>query len=327
MFLQLELLRLRLELRVVRFELGLLLLEPPLRHLQRAALLFELLVRHPELLLLRLQLFGLPLGFFDKCLQSLAVHRRAQRRRDSVAATLEKIESAGLGRMDECELEDAVSDVVDDGRTDGHVSRRAGGECGFQREIAFRKVLQHRNLFLPRRQSDEAVAPAKCRRQRVAVLDALGCHKPEVGARRRIHRGGRCVDRAAQDVQRALPELADVVLSLQALEQRRLYAPHPFLACQAETRQYQSACEHGHSPDHSGAEASIRIRHPGRNPGLVGEDRDHHEHGNHERHVDRLHRVAVEERHPQWHDVENPDRNAKRREQIAYEDGGRDSGD
>ena len=144
--------------------------------------------------------------------------------------------------MDERELEDAVSDVVDDGWTDGHVSRRAGGECGFQGEIAFRKVLQHRNLFFARRQSDEAVAPAKCCRQRVAVLDALGRHKPEIGTRRRIHRGGRCVDRAAQDVQRALPKLADVVLSLQALEQRRLCAPHPFLRLPGR---YASISVHG----------------------------------------------------------------------------------
>ncbi len=58
--------RLFLELRVDLFELGLLALEPRLRFLEHAALLFELLVADAELLLLRLQLFGLPLRFFEQ---------------------------------------------------------------------------------------------------------------------------------------------------------------------------------------------------------------------------------------------------------------------
>src|SRR4029079_9167333 len=65
-----------LELGVDLLELGLLRLEAALRLAQRAALLLELLVADPQLLLLRLQRLALLLGLLEQLLEARAVAGR-----------------------------------------------------------------------------------------------------------------------------------------------------------------------------------------------------------------------------------------------------------
>src|SRR3984957_7415568 len=86
----LELLPLLLELRLRLLEFGLLDLEARLRLFQRSTLLLELLVRDPELFALRLKLFGLTLGFFQKVLQLRAIVGGANGDADSLRHLFEK---------------------------------------------------------------------------------------------------------------------------------------------------------------------------------------------------------------------------------------------
>ncbi len=70
-------LRLLLELRVGLLQLGLLRLQPLLGIAQCAGLHFQLLVADAQLLLLGLQLFGLPLGFGEQFFEARPVFRGA----------------------------------------------------------------------------------------------------------------------------------------------------------------------------------------------------------------------------------------------------------
>ena len=96
--LALEQLRLLLQLRVGLLELGLLVLEPRLRLLQHVRLLLELLVADAQLLLLRLQLLGLALRFFQQLLEPRPVLRRADGDAERFGDAREQLRSAGSTR-------------------------------------------------------------------------------------------------------------------------------------------------------------------------------------------------------------------------------------
>ena len=103
-----EQLRLFLELRVRLLKFSLLEFEPGLRFLQRAALLFELFVRDPQLLALRLEFLGLALSFFEEVLKLDPIVGGSDGNTNCVRHLLEKRKSVSIERMDEAKLHDGV---------------------------------------------------------------------------------------------------------------------------------------------------------------------------------------------------------------------------
>ena len=136
----LELLRLLLELRIGLLEFGLLKFEARSRLLQRSTLLFELLVRYPELFSLRLKLFGLTLRFFKKVLKLRTIVGGTNGNANSLRHLFEKGERVFIEGVDESELQHGVRRPVYDCRGDNQVPRLAFPERRTDGEIALRDV-------------------------------------------------------------------------------------------------------------------------------------------------------------------------------------------
>ena len=104
----LELLRLRLQLCVRRFEFRLLLLEADLRRLQDFRMLLQFLVGDPQFFLLHAKRLGLTLRFFEQRAKPVAEKGHAHAHRNGVAGPLEEIECVLRWRVHEPCLEDAL---------------------------------------------------------------------------------------------------------------------------------------------------------------------------------------------------------------------------
>ncbi|MCY1007089.1 hypothetical protein OV079_16295 [Nannocystis pusilla] len=107
-------------------ELGLLIAEARPRLLERAGLLLELLVLHPQLFLLGLQLLGLALGLLEQGGEPLLLLGAADRERDGLADPLEQRRTRGsAGRKKPSSSTATVTPSTRAGRTSTWAGKRS----------------------------------------------------------------------------------------------------------------------------------------------------------------------------------------------------------
>ena len=194
----LERVRVALELRVGRLELRLLLFEPGLRGLESRAVLLQLLVGDPQLLLLRLQLLGLALCRLQQQPQLVAVVDRPDGDGDGVARAVEQRQRPRIRVMEHADLHHALHLPVDDQRRDDQVSRPGGAERRAHREERVVQIAEDDRLLSARGLADEPFAEAE-------ALGQVGVGpEPHRRGQRQARPVGR-VDRTSRRVERAAP--------------------------------------------------------------------------------------------------------------------------
>ncbi|NYH16697.1 hypothetical protein GGD41_003925 [Paraburkholderia bryophila] len=153
-----ETLRVFFELHVGLFEFGLLRFEPHLRFHQRAAALFEALVRDAQLFLLHLQLFVQLLRFGQRVLQPFAIQRGFDEVAQRVADQLHELLIAHGQLANKAQFDDAVHLPVVDDRHDEKIFWRALAGSRHDLHVVVRQVAQDQRAARGGRLPDQRFA-------------------------------------------------------------------------------------------------------------------------------------------------------------------------
>jgi hypothetical protein len=286
--------------------------------------LLQLLVGDAQLLLLGLQLLGLALRLLEQRAQPLAVVRGPDGDGDAVADAVDERQRARAGRVHRAELDDALRGPADDQRRDDEMTRRGLAERRADREVPDGQVVQHRDRLSPGGLAGQALAGHEAVRNLRAGSQAPRRDELEVAAIERVHRAHRRVQRAAEHGERARPDLGQRQIALQLLQQVGLRGANPVLGRLEAAGDDQPPREHGGRPDDGDAEGPVGVANPRRDARRVGRQGQRHERRGGRGARDWHAGVMTEDRQAERDEVEDPHRDAERREPVGHEDRGAD---
>ena len=293
-----ELLRVFLEVHVGLFELGLLGLEPCLRVAQLRALREQFLVRDAQLLLLRLQLLGLALGFLQQVFPFTAQHAGADRDGDGLAHAGQQVEIRIEGGVQKAQLQDAMGRFVDDQRGDQQRMRLAAAEAGADLQVIRRQVLDAQRLPFDDGAAQQPVSGRHRRRQLRGGVDT-DCSDPAVRATGfgDIHGPGLRAEVVHEELEHALRHARQRLLAHQRIRQACARRAHPVLFAQLDARGQRVARQHGRGPDTDEPHAAIDAGDVGGSARRRHEPVDDDQCGRRRRHEQRQPRLRHQEAH------------------------------
>ena len=219
------------QLLVGLLQLGLLVFQRRLRLRQDVRLLLQFFVGRAQFFLLDLQLFIELLGFAQRILKALAVHRAMHRSADGVGNQPGQFHVARLQPPEKGHLDHARHLRIVVQRHHQHMARRGLPEARSHLEVVGRHVVQPDDAVFQCRPSHQALGTVEGLLDLFAARGkAMGGHAPEqviaVATVKRRHRG---IEVVRQEFQRAVPQPGHVRLAEHLFGQPRLAAAQPGL--------------------------------------------------------------------------------------------------
>ncbi len=235
--LQLQQLRLLLQLCVGLLQLRLLRLQPYLGFLQRAGLDFQLLVADPQLFLLGLQFLGLTLRFGQQFLETGPILRGADRDTERFRDALQQLQVGRLHPAQKAHFHHALDGSVDRRRGNEQLANPGAAQTRGDREVAIRYVLDVQQAVFPGCLSQQSFSGD----DRVAHLIRRDCVAGETPQPGRVfgdvQRADLGVQVAGEEIQNVSAQDFQALLALHPIGKLVLAGPEPGLcfACPVVT--------------------------------------------------------------------------------------------
>ena len=251
-----QLLGLGLQVGVGLLQLGLLHLHLGLRFLKDAALLLQLFVVDAQLLLLRLQLFRLALGFFQQRLQSVAVDARADGHGQHFRGALQQRALGVAHGPVKAQLDDGIHLTPFHGRRQQQLAGVGLPGAGGHRQITRRHIAHMQQLARARGLPDQAFVEQQLLGQPLARQCIATKQREAAFAVSHITCPHRGLEVGGQIFQRQLADVFQTVVALDALPQAAQPCRNPGLlglaAVFARRESCRQADQHQQDPGAAG---------------------------------------------------------------------------